>query len=56
MSLSNNIITSNLAPFDLQVTIDSISPALPRGASINVELDGKKLDATKANVFSTRVF
>lgn len=56
MTLSNNVIISNLAPFDLQVTLDSISPALPRGTSINVELDGKKLDATKANVFSTRVF
>lgn len=44
------------APFDLQVRLDSITPDLPKDASVTVLLDDQALEAVKSNLFTARVY
>lgn len=56
MKMQGTEITASQTPFDLQLRLDSITPQLPKWASVNVELDGKKVDAEKANIYVVRVY
>lgn len=56
VSIKNDTLTSTYAPIDIQVTINSITPALPENATVTALLDDKTMNAEKVNVFSTRAY
>ena len=56
IKLQGNKITATQTPFDIQLRLDSITPKLPQGATVSVQLNKQNMKAESANLFSARVY